>query len=191
MKKYLFSLLLVVQTGVLMAQEGLPPHLQGKIIYPVIDISPWVGVFTIEPNALKYDPTLEYKVALDIYDKMSDSTAVNGALSEVARTFNLLVANGAPQEKVKLAAVIHAESVLSVLTDEAYKEKFGIPNPSLPLIAKLKEAGVELFVCGQNVGYYNFKPEQISPDVKIALSAKTALITLDQMGYSFLNVSGK
>jgi len=191
MKKYLFSILFLVQTGLLMAQEGLPPHLQGKIIYPVIDIMPWVGVFNIEPNALKYDPTLEYKVALDIYDKMKDSSAVNGALSEVARTFNLLVANGAPQEKVKVAAVIHAESVLSVLTDEAYKEKFGIPNPSLPLIAKLKEVGVELFVCGQNVGYYNFKPEQISPDVKIALSAKTALITLDQMGYSFLNVSEK
>lgn len=86
--------------------------------------------------------------------------------------------------------VIHAQSVLSILTDEAYKEENGISNPSLPLIAKLKEAGVELCVCGQNIGFYDFKPEQISPDVKIALSAKTALITLDQMGYSFLNVSG-
>ncbi len=86
---------------------------------------------------------------------------------------------------MKVAAVIHAESDLSVLTDEGYKEKFGIPNPTLPLISKLKKAGVELFVCGQNFGYYNFKPEEISPDVKIALLAKTALITLDQMGYSF------
>ena len=121
---------------------------------------------------------------------MNDSTKVNGALLEVARTFNLLLANGAPKEKVKVAAVIHAQSVLSILTDPAYKERFGIPNPTLPLIAKLKEAGVDLYVCGQNVGYYDFKPEEISPDVKIALSAKTALITLDQMGYSFLNVSG-
>ncbi|MDI1324221.1 MAG: DsrE family protein [Algoriphagus sp.] len=190
MKKYFFSLLFLIQTGLLMAQEGLPPHLEGKMIYPIIDISPWVGVITIEPNALKYDPTIEYKVALDIYDKMRDSSAVNGALLEVARTFNLLVANGAPQEKVKVAAVIHAQSVLSILTDEAYKEKYGIPNPTLHLIAKLKEAGVELYVCGQNIGFYDIKPEQISPDVKIALSAKTALITLDQMGYSFLNVSG-
>jgi len=121
---------------------------------------------------------------------LNDSTKVNGALLEVARTFNLLLANGAPKEKVKVAAVIHAQSVLSILTDPAYKERFGIPNPTLPLIAKLKEAGVDLYVCGQNVGYYDFKPEEISPDVKIALSAKTALITLDQMGYSFLNVSG-
>jgi intracellular sulfur oxidation DsrE/DsrF family protein len=190
MKKHLFLILFLIQTGSLMAQDGLPPQLEGKMMYPVIDISPWVGVFKIEPNALKYDPKIEYKVAVDIYDKMKDSTAMNGALLEVARTFNLLVANGAPQEKVKVAAVIHAESVLSILTDEAYIEKYGIINPTLPLIAKLKEAGVELFVCGQNVGFYDFIPEQISPDVKIALSAKTALITLDQMGYSFLNVSG-
>lgn len=190
MKKYFFSILLLIQSGFLIAQKGLPPHLEGKLMYPVIDISPWVGVIRIEPNALQYDPTIEYNVALDIYDKMKDSTAMNGALLEVARTFNFLVANGAPQEIVKVAAVIHAQSVLSILTDEAYKEKFGIPNPTLPLIAKLKETGVELFVCGQNVGYYGFTPEQISPEVKIALSAKTALITLDQMGYSFLNVSG-
>lgn len=86
--------------------------------------------------------------------------------------------------------VIHAQIVLSILTDEAYKEKYGIPNPTLPLIVKLKEAGVELCVCVQNIGFYDFKPEQISPDVKIALSAKTALITLDQMGFSFLDMSG-
>ncbi len=112
MKKYFLSLLFLVQTEFLMAQEGLPPHLEGKIIYPVIDFSPWVGVFNIEPNALKYDPTLEYKVALDIYDKMKDSTVVNGALLEVARTFNLLVVNGVPKEKVKVAAVINAQSIL-------------------------------------------------------------------------------
>lgn len=173
-----------------MAREGLPPHPEGKIIYPVIDISQWVGVFNIEPGALKYDTMLKYKVALDIYEKMRDSSAVNGALLEVAWTFNLHVANGTPHEKVKVAAVIHTQSVLSILTDEANKEKYGIPNPTLPLIAKLKEAGVELYICGQNIGFYDFKPEQISPDVKFALSAKTALITLDQNGFSFLDVSG-
>lgn len=88
----------------------------------------------------------------------------------MARTFNLLVSNGAPQEKVKVAAVIHAQSVLSILTDENYKEKYGIPNPTLVLVAKLKEAGVELYVCGQNIGFCDFKPEEIFADVKIAVS---------------------
>ena len=98
-------------------------------------------VFTIELNALKYDPTLEYHVSLDIYEKVRDSSEVYEALLEVARTFNLPVSNGAPQEKVKVAAVIHAQSVFSILTDENNKEKYGIPNPTLVLVAKLKEAG--------------------------------------------------
>jgi hypothetical protein len=61
---------------------------------------------------------------------MQDSSSVNEVFLTLARTFNLLVANGAPQEKVKVAAVIHAQSVLSILTDEAYKDKYGIPNPT-------------------------------------------------------------
>lgn len=59
----------------------------------------------------------------------------------MARTFNLLVSNGTPQVKVKVAAVVHAQRVLSILTDENFKEKYGIPNPTLGLVAKLKEAG--------------------------------------------------
>jgi len=69
MIKYFFSILFLIQTGFLMAQEGMPPHFEGKIIYPVIDISPWEGVFNIESNAMKYDPSLEYKVALGVYEK--------------------------------------------------------------------------------------------------------------------------
>lgn len=119
----------------------------------------WVGVVKIEPNTLKLDPTLDCKLALDIYDKMKNSTAMNGDLLEVARTNKLLVANGDPEEKVKVVAVIHAQSVHSILTDKGYKEKYGIPNQTIPLIAKLKEAGVEWHVCGQNIGFYTFKSE--------------------------------
>lgn len=191
MKKLSILLFAVFQLGQVAAQNKLPSHWEQNITYPVLDFSPWVGVFTIEPQALTYDPSLEYKVALDIYDSFKDSTVVNGALLEVARTYNLLVGNGAPSQKVKVAAVIHGGSVFSILGEEEYKKRYGISNPTLPLIAKLKEAGVELYVCGQNLGMFQLNPAQITPEVKVALSAKTALITLDQMGYSFLDVSQK
>ena len=191
MKKLVVLSIALFQIGLLAAQNNTPTHWVENITHPVIDFGPWVGVYTIEPQALKYDPNLEYKVALDIYDSFKDSTKVNGALREVARTFNLLVANGAPREKVKVAAVIHAGSVYSILSEEEYTKRYGISNPNLPLIEKLKEAGVELYVCGQNLGMYQLKATQITPEVKVALSAKTALITLDQMGYSFLDVSEK
>jgi intracellular sulfur oxidation DsrE/DsrF family protein len=191
MKKSLLLFVTLIQIGFLAAQNNPPSHWIENVTYPAIDFSPWVGVFKIEPQVLKYNPDLDYKVVLDIYDSFKDSTKVNGALLEVARTYNLLVGNGVPREKVKVAAVIHAGSVFSILSDEEYKKRYGISNPTLPLLSKLTEAGVELFVCGQNLGMFQINPGQISSNVKIALSAKTALITLDQMGYSFLDVSDK
>ena len=191
MKKLTVLIFALFQVGSLAAQNSIPSHWEQNITYPVIDFGPWVGVYTIAPQALTYDPTLEYKVALDIYDGLKDSTKVNGALLEVARTYNLLIGNGSPQEKVKVAAVVHGGSVFSILSEEEYMKRYQVSNPNLPLIAKLKEAGVELFVCGQNLGMFQLDPSQITSDVKVALSAKTAFITLDQMGYSFLNVSEK
>jgi intracellular sulfur oxidation DsrE/DsrF family protein len=191
MKKITFLLFALLQVGFLAAQNKTPSYWEENITYPVIDFGPWVGVFKIDPQALKYDPTLEYKVVLDIYDGIKDSTKVNGALLEVARTYNLLIANGAPREKVKVAAVIHGGSVFSILSEEVYMKRYQVSNPNLPLIAKLKEAGIELFVCGQNLGMFQLTAAQLTPDVKVALSAKTAFITLDQLGYSFLDVSDK
>ena len=191
MKSLLFLFFAFCQIGFLAAQNTVPTHWVENITHPIIDFGPWTGVYTIEPQALTYNPNLEYKVALDIYDSFKDSTKVNGALLEVARTYNLLIANGAPRDKVKIAAVIHAGSVFSILSEEEYLKRYGLSNPNLPLILKLKEAGVELFVCGQNIGMFQLNAAQITPEVKVALSAKTALMTLDQMGYSFLNVSEK
>lgn len=95
MKKSLLLFLALFQIGVLPAQNNIPYHWVKNITHPVIDFGPWVGVFTIESQVLFDDSTLEYKVALDIFDNFKESTKVNGALREVARTFNLLVTNGA------------------------------------------------------------------------------------------------
>jgi intracellular sulfur oxidation DsrE/DsrF family protein len=190
MGRLIFLFLLLLQSGMLSAQSGIPPHLEGRVSYPVLDFDPWVGVISTDVQALGYNPSLEYKVAVDVYGKVRDSTAVFGSFTEVGRTFNLLAANGTPKEKIKMAAVIHGGAVIAILTDEEYQKKYGVPNPSLPVIAKLKEAGIEFYVCGQNLGMFDLRSDQITSDVKVALSAKTTFITLDQLGYSFLDVGG-
>lgn len=40
-----------------------------------------------------------------------------------------------------------------------------------------------------SMGFYNMRAENITPIVKVAVSAKTTSVTLDQKGYSYLNVS--
>ena len=186
MKKILILSLIVVSNS-LFAQ--LPEHLEGKMTYPVFDFHEWVGVAKTKAKALKYDKDLDYKIVVDVTDKVSDSTKVMSTLLEVARTYNLNIANGVPKRKLKMAVVVHGGAFYGILNDEAYQEKYGTTNPNLEAIKIMKKEGVEFYVCSQILSFRNTPPENISKDIEIAVSAKTALITLDQMGYTYMNVN--
>ena len=189
MKKLIFTLLIASLSIPLFSQTQMPPYLEGKITYPVLDFHPFVGVIPIENPAIPYDPTLDYKVAIDLYGKVKDSTAIHPVILEVARTYNLGIANGVPSDKLKLVGVVHGGLNEVIFTDEEYQKKYGISNPNLPAIQKLKDAGVKFYVCGQSMAFWNISKEQITPLVPQVTSAKYTFITLDQQGYSYLNVS--
>jgi intracellular sulfur oxidation DsrE/DsrF family protein len=192
--KRIFVLALVFLFGsfqMAFCQEEIPAHIKDKITYPVLNFHPFVGVIPIESPSIPYDPTLEYKVVADLYGQVKDSSAIHRVLLEVARTYNLGVANGVPIEKLKLVGVIHGGLTDIVLTHEEYQKKFGIPNPNLSAIEKLKEAGVTFYICGQSMAFWNFSKEQITPLVPQVISAKFAFVTMDQRGYTYLNLSGE
>ena len=191
MKRICFSFLLLITFSVTksFAQDILPPYIKEVITYPVLDFHRWVGVMPVQDPVMKYNPELDYKIAIDLYGKVKDSTAIHPVILEVARTYNLNIANGVPAEKIQIAAVIHGGLVQAILTEEGYHEKYGLPNPNLNALKELEEVGVKFYVCGQSMGFYNLKNDNITPIVKMAISAKTTFITLDQMGYSYLNVS--
>ncbi|TNF41394.1 MAG: hypothetical protein EP311_07275 [Cytophagales bacterium] len=191
MKKIFLGILLsfLSLSQELIAQQEMPEFIKNKITYPVLDFHPWVGVIPIENPGLPYDSSIEYKVAIDLYGRVKDSTAIHPVILEVARTFNLGIANGVPAEKLKIVGIVHGGLTAAVFSDEEYQKKYGIPNPNLPAIQKLKEVGVEFFICGQSMSFWNNTKEQITPMVTPVISAKFAFITLDQRGYSYLNVS--
>ena len=182
-------LLAFASTVMAQEQDSIPSFILDKITYPVLDQHPYMGVMDMEFTAMKYDPNLEYKIAFDLTDSSKDSTQLNSALVEVARIYNLHRANGVPKEKMKLVAVIHGGTTYSILTDEAYEKNNGVPNPNIPVIKALKEEGVDFYVCSQIMGFFNIPPEDIHPLVEVALSAKTALVMFDQMGYTYMNVN--
>ncbi len=181
---FLFSFSLV------WAQGEMPDHIKEKITYPVLDFHPWIGVIPVFDGALSYNPELDYKVALDLYGRVKDSTSIHPVILEVARTYNLNIANGVPPEKIQIAAIIHGGLVQAILSEEEYQIKYQTTNPNLSALKILEDVGVEFYVCGQSMGFYGIAAERISPIVKMAISAKTTFITLDQMGFSYLDVSG-
>jgi len=148
-----------------------------------------MGVVDTDNAVLKYNPEIDYKVVIDVYDKVKDSSKLASTLSEVGRTYNLNIANGVPEDKLKMAVVIHGGAVRAILNDVAYEEKYGIKNPNLEALRVYKEHGIQFYVCGQSVGFMNLSSDKLAPEIDVAVSAKTAFITLDQLGYSYLNVN--
>lgn len=187
MKKTLLALTLILHCSILAAQ--MPKHLEGKMTYPVFDFLPWVGVVASDAKVLTYNKKLEYKVVIDVTDGVKDSTKVMRTLTEVARSYNLNIANGVPQKKMKMAVVIHGSAIYGILDDEAYQEKYGISNPNSEVIDILKKEGIEFYVCSQILSFRNVPEKDILKSIDVAVSAKTALISLDQMGYTYMNVN--
>jgi intracellular sulfur oxidation DsrE/DsrF family protein len=104
----------------------------------------------------------------------------------LARFLNMHVNAGMKPEQLKVAMTIHAGAAQDVLNNEAYKAKFGVDNPNLHLINALSEAGVDVIICGQSAAKNEMTREDINPNVKIALSATTALIQYQNKGYQFV-----
>lgn len=167
----------------------MPSHLEGKVMYPVLDQDPWVGVIKTIHTALPYDSSLTYKIMIDVYDQVKDSVAIHGALREAGRTYNLLAANGVPLKKIMMAVIVYGQAINAILNDAVYEEKYGVQNPNLELINAMHSKGVAFYVCSQNLGFLNIPNESLYAPIEVALSAKTAIITLDQMGYSYLDVN--
>jgi intracellular sulfur oxidation DsrE/DsrF family protein len=63
-------------------------------------------------------------------------------------------------------------------------KKYSVDNPNLDLIRKLRNAGVDVAVCGQAVAEHRNRYEGIAPEVTLALSALATITILEHEGYA-------
>ncbi|HVC37951.1 MAG TPA: DsrE family protein [Gammaproteobacteria bacterium] len=127
-----------------------------------------------------------YKALFSITRDQKDVKSINDGLDHVARAINVLASAGVPLEHLKFVVIIHGGAVPMVLDNAHYRKEFGVDNPNLTLIKQLKTAGVELAVCGQALAGYKYKDSWVTPDVKVALSALSTIIILQQQGYALI-----
>jgi Uncharacterized conserved protein len=154
---------------------------QEKTTGPVIaDYGP---VFKIENPDFKTDMTQEFKVVFDVMDSPESHTVLNQKLETAARFLNLHAQAGIPVTQLKVAVIVHNAASKDITHDEAYKARFGVANPNSGMVQALLDAGVEIIYCGQSSMARNFPKEDLIPGVKIALSAMTANIQLQNEGY--------
>jgi len=128
----------------------------------------------------------EMKVIFDVDKSSEDKSEVNKYIEVAARFLNMHTNLGMKPEQLKVAMTIHASAAKDVLNNDVYKEKYGVDNPNLKLINALSEAGVDIIICGQSAAKNHMTRKDINPNVKITLSATTALIQYQNKGYRFV-----
>ncbi|MEK6480759.1 DsrE family protein [Catalinimonas sp. 4WD22] len=145
------------------------------------------GIYEI-PEATKHpDPSLEYKIVIDVKGGAEIAEEENRSLINIARTLNLHVQGGVPKENIKIVAVVHNLATPVVLSNEAYQKHFSVDNPNDSLIHALTEAGVEMHVCGQSLIARRYADETLHPDVAVSISAMTILTEYQLKGYALLS----
>ena len=173
MKKIVITTLFFMCFVIIKAQSNKPKT------GPIIDN---YGVsYSIKKADLKLKKDKVYKVIFDIYTDNSKKGKVNPLLSTVARYLNMHGQQGIKAKNMKVAVILHGDATKSALSNKAYEKKYAIKNPNAELIEALQKENVEIYVCGQSFLFSKFDLDNVSENVKVSLSALTALVNIKVM----------
>ncbi|TXF90415.1 DsrE family protein [Neolewinella aurantiaca] len=154
---------------------------QGKI-NPVVPS--FGGIYAIPEATVRPDSSIEYKIVVDVKTGSEAPDQYSAGLHNVARMLNLHEAGGGFNDQMTVVLAIHGGATYSVLSNDAYKEKFGVDNPNIDLIRELKVAGVQLTVCGQSLKGRKVDTQTVLPEVEIATSMLTTVATCQMKGFA-------
>ena len=131
------------------------------------------------------DPKTDYKVVFADGQDAKNPGDVNPMLPTIATYVNTLGKYGVPADHRHLVIMFHQRTpdIDIVMTNDAYRERYNRDNPNIALIHALKQAGVDIRVCGQGLLARKIDARQVNPDVQIDLWAMTTLVNLQLKGY--------
>jgi intracellular sulfur oxidation DsrE/DsrF family protein len=131
------------------------------------------------------DPKTDYKVVFADGQEAKNPGDVNPMLPTIANYVNTLGKYNVPAERRHIVIMFHQRNpdLDIVMSNEAYKERYNRDNPNIALIHALKQAGVDIRVCGQGLLARKIDAKQVNPDVQIDLWALTTLVNLQLKGY--------
>lgn len=154
-------------------------------VHPVI--ADYGRVYPRPDAAVQPDPTVDYKVFVQVTGDQKHPREALPALDRLARLVNLMALSKVPSSHVHIVALLDGEAALAAATDTTYKQLTKVAkNPNLPLVHALKQAGVQMLVCGQAMAEHNLPDSAVVPDVTVTLSALTDFVVYGQKGYSFI-----
>lgn len=153
-------------------------------VYP--GISGYGGVHALPQAAVQPDPGAEYKAIFDVTSHAKDPSKINPGVMHVIRAVNVFASAHVPLSHLHFVVILHGPSTPVALSDNRYRKQFGTDNPNIPMLRKLKAAGVKIYVCGQAMYDFHYPLSWADKDVSVALSALSTLVIYGDQGYAFV-----
>lgn len=144
------------------------------------------SVFSVEDSDFKINVDQNFYAVFDIATTPEDPSQINPLINSLARFLNMHAQAGVSIKNLKVAFAVHGMANKDVLNNEAYQKRFQMGNPNLELIHALKEAGPEMYICGQTMVFRNVDRAEVLSEVKVALSAMNVLVSLQGQGYGLI-----
>jgi len=145
------------------------------------------GFVILKDAKMQPDKKRVYKAIYDATKAAKDPSQIIPALNMAGSELNALGVCSIPLSNAKFVVVFHGDAINGILDDQHYRTKYGVSNPNLEVLAELKKAGVQLFVCGQNLVAENIDPKIISKNVTIASDALIVLMSYQNDGFALMN----
>lgn len=143
-------------------------------------------VFEIPSSDHKPDPSVKYKLLVELTENGSKPDSINEYIEALATLINLHAAEGVPKENIQMVVVLRKMATYAVFGNELYSQKFKCDNPNLQMLKELTDAGVEFYVCGQTMLKRNIDTKKLVPGTKVASSGLTAITTYQLKGYTMV-----
>jgi intracellular sulfur oxidation DsrE/DsrF family protein len=139
--------------------------------------------------AVQPDPAVDYRIFVRVTDDGKHPRERLHALDRLARLVNLMAVSKVPASHVHIVALLDGEAALASATDEVYRHYTKVAkNPNRAIVHALRQAGVDLLVCGQALAMEKLPDSAVVPDVTVTLSALTDTVVYGQKGYSYLEL---
>ncbi|MGH8161763.1 MAG: DsrE family protein, partial [Gammaproteobacteria bacterium] len=127
-----------------------------------------------------------YKAIFDVTKGFTNASKPDPGLAHVARAVNVFAMAGVPLKNLKFVAILHGGATTAVLNNAAYKAKYGVDNPNIPLIDALRKAGVHVDVCAQALADMHIAHPKVYKKVQIDLSALSDAVIYGDRGYAYM-----
>jgi intracellular sulfur oxidation DsrE/DsrF family protein len=163
-------------------RSDVPAEVAARFEFPVI--AGYGGVVPT-PGAAEL-PRKGSKVVFDASADAKDPDKVIPALERIALLLNLGEQAGLKPSDFRITVVLHGNATIGALSDESHQKSEGRPNPNADLVAKLKSAGIEMFVCGQALARKGFDPKDVRSEFRVAAAALTVVVNKQADGYAYV-----